>query len=268
MASTPPSEQQCTANLKTCPILGGGCGYRYVKGDAKWQDGGKCPQCGRDRRCGRWANTGYSVCQVHGAGSIHKGRFPKNNVKNVDIFKPNLPQRMLDTYYSALTDERLYQLRSDIAILEARKQDLIKRVDTGDSTKFRTDLKELTNQFKMAQATGDADQSKAILLQLFTLIDRGYNDEMAWQNVQTTIESKGKQLEREFRHLEITHKVITVDKFMNEVAKLLDIIKGRFGDEGYKLVLGDVYELLNIGNPNQSAPHPLIVSHPHSLENE
>ena len=54
---------KCGKRNKSCSIHGGGCGFRFKKGDKHWI----CPKCGADRRC--WSNriSGGKTCRMHGA---------------------------------------------------------------------------------------------------------------------------------------------------------------------------------------------------------
>lgn len=132
--SGPTPGNQCTANLKTCPIARGGCGYRYQKTDTKWQDGGKCPQCGLDRRCIAAPVDGYKVCTKHGAGSPHKGRIP-GIPANGDLRKVYLPKQMARDYERAMTDPTLRKFDRDLALEESIINDLQRQLATGESLK-------------------------------------------------------------------------------------------------------------------------------------
>src|SRR5574341_1192350 len=126
-------EYYCTANVKTCPIEQGGCGYKYKKGDTKWQDGGVCPQCGRDRRCTRYRVRGATVCQIHGIGSKNKGRVGGSAGRNPDIRLAMMPKEVGKLYVQAQTDPDLRRFDKSLATQEAMVADSLKRMQSGES---------------------------------------------------------------------------------------------------------------------------------------
>ncbi len=133
-----PSPQACTANLKNCPPKRGGCGYHYLKTDAKWQDGGKCPQCGMDRRC-TWPvrpdlNGGQTICRMHGKGSYRKGRVGRRPPK-IDI-----PSNVLERAKQREGDPQLLEMRVQIAHLCNRAEEIMQKIDKGESDQAWRDL--------------------------------------------------------------------------------------------------------------------------------
>ena len=85
------SKSKCGKRNKSCSVHGGGCGYRFKKGDKHWI----CPECGADRRC--WGNhvKGGSACRMHGAKGGRKPSKEKAILANIKGFNdilnsPNL----------------------------------------------------------------------------------------------------------------------------------------------------------------------------------
>lgn len=107
----------CSARLKTCRNKE--CRYRFKKGDKSW----KCVKCGEDRHCGRMANIGSEVCNVHGA----KGGAP------VKAGKYTIPAQIAEYYNTIIADPDLMNLSINQAIFEARVQQLLLMVHENDS---------------------------------------------------------------------------------------------------------------------------------------
>lgn len=126
---SPDRAHRCAGNLKTCPESRGGCGYRYKKTDTKWQDGGKCPKCGFDRRCNANRVVGYRVCTNHGAGHPHKGKYPGRPPKN-----GRRPQQLVDRILERENDPNLLEMRFEISALRERLEQLLDKVDSGQSS--------------------------------------------------------------------------------------------------------------------------------------
>jgi len=159
-----PTAPTCSANIRTCPTKRGGCGYRYQKGDAKWQEGGKCPQCGFSRRCQNPPETAINidVCWMHGAGSHKRGTITPARLSPSSQSKVWLPPRMADTYESAIKDPKIREYDSDLALLKSIEIDLRQRLDTGESGQawreigialpaYTKDLRNLWKEFQQAQ---------------------------------------------------------------------------------------------------------------------
>lgn len=108
--------QQCRARVKTCQNPE--CKYKFAAGDKSWN----CPNCGRYRRCNAKAVHPFTVCRMHGAGG---GRPPTTGK-----FIP--PQQIADAYNAVYEDPSLLSLATNIALSEARTQDLLAMIDDND----------------------------------------------------------------------------------------------------------------------------------------
>jgi len=140
-----PNKQICIANLKNCPIKRGGCGYHYQAGDARWQDGGKCPVCGFPRRCS-WnvrpdLNGNRDTCYMHGAGSYRKGRVG-GQPPQLDI-----PSNVLERAKIRESDPTLLEMRTQIAALANRAEEIMQKIDLGESSRSWQELHRLLPSF-------------------------------------------------------------------------------------------------------------------------
>lgn len=76
------------------------------------------------QRCKRLAVDGYNVCQVHGAGSPHKGR-PGGRPIVHGRYSKHLPERLAGKFQDAMRDPNLLDLRSEVALLDIRIGELV-----------------------------------------------------------------------------------------------------------------------------------------------
>jgi hypothetical protein len=196
---------QCKARTKTCRK----CEHRYSKDEYElWE----CPECGEPRQCQRPANTGYEVCQVHGGGSPHKGRFPGNPPKKGKPRRYHLPTGLIERYETALEDPDLLSLRDDLAVVEARIGTLLENInelvpgDTWDK------LQKEWSDFQDAQALADTEAMKASLHKIGKLITKGHGEWARWREVATTQEHRRKLTETEATRLHKLHQMITVER--------------------------------------------------------
>ena len=140
-----PNPQTCTANLKNCPSKRGGCGYHYRKGDARWQDGGVCPVCGFSRRC-TWPvrpdlNGGQTICRMHGKGSYRQGRVGRRPPK-IDV-----PSNVLERAKARENDPTILEMRVQIAHLCNRAEEIMEKIDKGESDQAWRDLHRMLPTF-------------------------------------------------------------------------------------------------------------------------
>lgn len=142
--------ERCTARLKTCRNKD--CQYRFEAGDLGWE----CPECGADRRCSNKSAKGYNVCRVHGAGG---GRPPIHG-------KMIIPVQLVEAFNRIIDDPSLMSLSVNQAMLEARTNELLERVNDADTrgaheaiTAALLDIESALEQALRAQKVG-----KAVLL--------------------------------------------------------------------------------------------------------
>src|SRR5262245_14503330 len=103
------------------------------------------------QQCQKAVTPGRQVCHIHGgktpagiaSASFKHGRYSKY-----------LPTRMLASYNQALRDQSL-TLFGEVALLQARIDDLLPRVDTGESGKRWQELRTLSKALLWARAQHD-----------------------------------------------------------------------------------------------------------------
>jgi hypothetical protein len=153
---------------------------------------------------------------------------------------------MMPVYESALEDQRLMQLRQDIALLEARKHDILTRTDTGESGYIWQQLKNAQAAYEKALAKGDVEAMKEHLAELARLIKKGHADYVAWKEAEDTIERKAKLIDREYKYLETTHRMISTERLMQLVEGIVNIIKSNVSDpRTIKAISGQLFQLLD-----------------------
>lgn len=79
-------------------------------------------------RCQRRAVTGYTVCQMHGAGSPYKGRAGGRPLKN-GMYSKKASKQLRELYEEFLGDEHLTDLDDDVAMLRALLSLKLSRID-------------------------------------------------------------------------------------------------------------------------------------------
>lgn len=179
-------------------------------------------------RCRRRAVTGYRVCQVHGAGSPKKGR-PGGRPIETGIHSSKLPERMREKYLEAIGDPELLNLRSSIALVDARLEDLLGRVDSGESGAAWVNVRKCLDAF-LKEFYGNGDHVALQLEELKLAIQKGLDDYAAWSEIQALLEQRRKIVESEQKRLVALQQVITVEKAMILFAAITDVIKRNVTD--------------------------------------
>lgn len=207
---------QCQARVKTCRE----CEFRFTKEHSELWD---CPECGASRRCQRRAVTGYNVCQVHGAGSPKQDREGGRKAKD-GLRSQNIPERLLSTYESISSDDRLLELRRDIELVELRINDLLTRVSTGESGDAWKKIDSAHKQLNKAYKINDEDSIRAVMHDLGEVIKEGKTDYKAWDEIFSAIDRRRKLVETERKFLADAQTMISADKLLNIMIATVRII--------------------------------------------
>ena len=121
--------------------------------------------------------------------------------KGYERYAETLPERMKETFITEVNDPELLSLRRDIGLLEARREDLIKRVNNGESGQLWHQLRHHLRQMTEAKRDGDERNVQFHFGQIARLITQGHQDYMAWNDVLGIIEAKRRLSESERKRL-------------------------------------------------------------------
>jgi hypothetical protein len=184
--------------------------------------------------CKAWASIGSSYCKVHG-GHAPKGIMNPNY--KTGKYSKFLPKRLQQRYVEAFNDDNLLENRESLAIMDARLQDVLKRVDTGEAGKLWSNLKQTYKDLRYAMRIQDAVATAEKLGELDTLISRGMADYAAWGEVYKVLELRKGLAESERKRLVEMNQMITAERAMLLVSAIMGAIKKHVLD---KVTLGRV----------------------------
>ncbi len=139
---------------------------------------------------------------------------------------------MLDAYNEAQEDQELLALRHDIALIDARLQDVLGRVDTGESGKLWSELAELYAELRTAQGARDLAAATILMDSLGHLIERGRGDWAAWSEVRSILDQRRRTVESERKRLVDMQQMMTQEKAMVLMAALSDSVRRHVTDPG------------------------------------
>jgi hypothetical protein len=174
----------------------------------------------KGKPCRKSAIAGRKHCAQHGGKTLIGPSHPN--------FKHGRRSRYLGIslelrakYKEALADPELLALRSDVALLDARINELL---EAGESQLLWSKAQDAFQQHKAAIRGKDAEVIKPSLGQLENLITRGHADSLRWNEIYRVIEHAGRAREREIKRLVITGKMIPVEEVYEQMNALVAIL--------------------------------------------
>lgn len=186
------------------------------------------PLCGAKTRdgdpCKLPAVTGRTRCRMHG-GSTPRG--PASATYKDGKHSNVLPARMREDYERAISDEDLVSLRNEIAIVDARIIDLLKRVDSGESGKR---WKEIQAQMKLVNSCQPEERMNE-LDTLNKLIRAGAADAYVWDEIQGFLLTREKLVRSERKRLVEARLVISLEQAQLLMAMFVDAAREAVGHD-------------------------------------
>ena len=196
--------------------------------------------------CKANAIDGKRVCRVHG-GATPRG-IASPHFKTGKHSK-DLPTRLIGRYQEALADERLLELRADIALMESRLGDLLSRVDTNESgvlwKRTQSAYYELEESFKSA----DSALINSAMNKLRKCIKTGNDDYLAWDEVSKALGQRQRLVESERKRLIEAKQTISAEQVMVLLSAILDTLRRHITDRRIlSLISSDISKLITANN--------------------
>lgn len=205
------------------------------------------PQCKAKAKrtgeqCRLHAEPGYKVCRLHG-GKTPRG-IASPHYKHGKFSRYAVPGRLIMRYNEGIEDPELLNLSSEIALTDARTNELLSHLDTGESGAAWRVVKDAFDLL--------AADDKSGLSLLAAAIDQGIQEYRVWAELQSMIEQRRKLVESEQKRRVAIEQVITVDEVMGLVGALNAILLRNIPDKG---ILGRISRemqlLLTRGEPKE-----------------
>lgn len=193
------------------------------------------------QRCKRQVTPGQSVCYIHGGATPTGLTLPQTTHGR---YSKSLPTRMAGRYEQAVRDTELLALREDVALLDARLEDVLGRVDTGESGHLWQQLIDAKHEYFKAKPK-DKDHALTLLLRL---IEEGAADYAAWDDVRSLLDQRRRLVESERKRLVDMQQTLTVEKAMLLVGAIAGIIRSHVSDTAVlQAISTDLDRLLHSG---------------------
>jgi len=184
------------------------------------------PQChAKSKRsqeqCKKDACIGRQVCHIHGGKTV-KGvahyRFKDGR------YSRSLPTQVAARAQEALHNPRLLSLQDDLAVLEARKAQLMEQLETGGSKAAWEALLEARGAFRQARASGDVDGMEAHFAAMEAVMERGAGQEALWVAIEETAVKTSKLIQQEVKTLQSLQQMVTVQQNQLMLQALMSVV--------------------------------------------
>lgn len=210
------------------------------------------PQCSAvskrsGEQCRRRATIGKAVCAMHGGKTPVGPALPQYQNGRYSKY---LPERMLARYHEAERDAALLELRAEVSLIDGRLSDVLKRVDTGESSQIWKALRQTFGELQDARNAGDEGEESRLFGALYGLIVRGQADWAAWEDVRGLIRDRKALVESERKRLVEAQQMIAVDQAMAMMGLLVEAVRRHVVDpDAVRAVAGEFSRLTALAHP-------------------
>lgn len=146
-----------------------------------------------------------------------------------------LPSSLAERFNASLMDRQLLSLRSEIALVDARLEDVLSHTnDAGDRATLGAwvELKKLNGILRDRRRRGDAQGMAMALNEIQKLIDLGATEEESWHEAYGLMEQRRKLAESEHKRLVALHQVLTAEEALTLVNMVVDAVRRHVTDRG------------------------------------
>lgn len=196
---------------------------------------GGAPQCtartsasGYTKRCQRYAvhSYGYTVCQMHGAGSPGKGR-PGGGPPKWGPYR--LPRDMQQRFEKAMGDPKLLDLSREIVLTREHMTELVENIFSDEAKLARGSLLRGAAIIKEAEQLEDGERKASLLIEALNLISSSFDDVKAnmelWDQFSGMAHNLSRLTEKEINRRKALNNYITAEQAMGLIDALVHDVK-------------------------------------------
>ncbi len=184
---------------------------------AKTRKGGTCQQPAMPN--GR--------CRLHGGMSLAGVASPTFKHGRRSKY---MPVRLVEHYKEGLSDPELLNLQDEIALIDARLNDVLGRVDTGEAGAIWRRVREAYLDFNIATHDQNVIEARRAMDEIGRLTEQGVDDYAAWHEAQALIDQRRKLVEAEQKRRVAMQQMITAQEALVFAAAILDTVKRNVSD--------------------------------------
>lgn len=187
-------------------------------------------ECGAKTRSGepcKRAPRTNGRCNLHGGLSL--GGLASPRLKHGRHSK-YLPAELRERYDAGLVNKELLSLRDDIALITVRTEDVLSRLDNGESGALWAELKRYNEKLRRAQVEGNSVAMATALNEMQALIDAGHSDSIAWTEITCLLQERAKLVMNEHKALAQNRQMVSVEEALLVMRALIESVKMRVKD--------------------------------------
>jgi hypothetical protein len=217
----------------------------YAEGEPMRGNGGGFtgPKCGALTRRGtpcQGPAMANGRCRMHGGASPRGIEHPSFVSGR---YSKSAPDRLVGRYAEALADPERHDLRDEIALAEAKIDDLLQGMAYGESDRLWIELLTLERKSRVAPP----DKAAAYREEILRLIRDGGDESLAWRDVGDWMRAKQRAVEADVRVAQVKQHMMSAEEVMALVAGILDAIKRHVLDQATRSALARDIRALGTG---------------------
>jgi hypothetical protein len=201
-------------------------------------------------RCRRTASPGRRVCSMHGSRTPVGANAPRFRDGKYSKY---LPQRLLADYWRVLADPGMIGLRDEVATIDSRINDVLRRVDTGESGAMWSRLHAAYATCTNAYTHGDAAAFGAAFTALGAAIAAGHEDWEVWADIVDLIDVRRRLVATESARLAALDGLVPIEVALSLVVALSEVVRGRVTDPATRAAIADDVRRF-LGPPGDRSP--------------
>lgn len=179
-------------------------------------------------------------CRMHG-GATPAG-IASPNYKH-GRYSKYLSLNLAKKLEEAVSDAELLSIREDIALVDSHNQELLEKIRREEPS-ARWPL--VLTKFKAVKAASPGGSKKytTALLELEAVIDAGYNDFIAWQEIIVNLEARRKLVESEEKRLVAMQQMLSIPILMNITSRMTETINKYVPDQNAREGIAKDFSLI------------------------
>lgn len=162
-------------------------------------------------------------CKMHGGKSLKGIASPTFKDGKHSKYIAAIPGRIKKDFEQLRERDDLLRLNDDIALIDTRILDVLRRVDAGDGAIWK-EIEKAHRAYLAARKSGDDDLIEQRITELSAVIERGVTDYQAWAEVKSLIEQRRRLVESERKRELEEQEVLTAREAAALFNALLSII--------------------------------------------
>jgi len=181
--------------------------------------------------CGATTKSG-KPCQArpmaNGRCRIHGGATPSGIASPHYVhgrYSQKMPKRLTERFEASMSDPDLLNLTPEIALMDARLEDVLGRVDSGESGHRWKELHGAWKDYATARARGDVQAMHDALVDVERIITAGVADTYAWDEVRALWMDRTKLVSSERKRRIEMQSMLTVEQAMIMLNAFIDTVK-------------------------------------------